>query len=695
MRITVKNYMTKPATPEFDFMAKWNNNNPMPLRTMVGEVVKETRGMVYMKLHGDIYAEKICVCMKCERPLTNPISQYFGIGPECGGHNYINPFDTEEELKEAVKSYRAQLQNITWSGWIIKSAIIDSEEDMQTKPKQGTKRVINIEVRNSVKNTYDNKSAFISFEYAEDIVDAIRQIPIRFYNAENKEWEIPVNSVDLLKLKINREITVFNEKGINILDKDKTVKIPANFKFKTEPFAHQIENIEYALNHNKWILGDEQGLGKSKAIIDYAVIQKQEKGFKHCLIICGVNGLKYNWQNEIKTHSDEIAYILGQRKNAVKGIAERLEDIRNLDKINAYFIITNIESLRNPAVITELNKRNDIDMIVVDEIHKCANPTSQQSKGLLKLSAEIKIAMTGTPLMNTPMDLYLPLKWLGYEQNAFYSFRNHYAIMGGFGGYQVMGYRNLDELQEKLSKVMIRHRKEDVLDLPEKLYIDEYVEMNNAQAKIYFEIQKAIKDDIDRIKISPDPLGQLIRLRQATGYPGILSSTVLDSAKLDRLIELADDAIGNGQKVVIFSNWTQMTDKINEVMSYKYKGIIITGQISTEQRALAINRFQNDDRYVYAVGTIGAMGTGITLTAGTVVIFVDEPWTKAAYDQAVDRCHRIGTTENITIYNLITKDTIDERVHEILTQKGELSDAIIDGNIKTQNKEALINFLLS
>ena len=127
-RITVKSYMTKKASPEFDFMKKWNNDMPMPLRTMIGTVEKETRGMVYMKLHGDVYAERICTCMKCGRPLTNPVSQYFGIGPECGGHNYVNPFNSEEELKAAVGEYRKTLQNITWEGWVIKSAITEREE---------------------------------------------------------------------------------------------------------------------------------------------------------------------------------------------------------------------------------------------------------------------------------------------------------------------------------------------------------------------------------------------------------------------------------------------------------------------------------------------------------------------------------------------------------------------------------------
>ena len=127
-KVTVKQYMTRQATPEFDFMKQWNNDVPMPYRTMIGTVEKETRGMVYMKLHADITEEKTLHCLRCGRPITNPVSQYFGLGPECGGHNYVNPFYSKEELQEAVKSYREKLRNVTWEGWIIKSAIIQEED---------------------------------------------------------------------------------------------------------------------------------------------------------------------------------------------------------------------------------------------------------------------------------------------------------------------------------------------------------------------------------------------------------------------------------------------------------------------------------------------------------------------------------------------------------------------------------------
>lgn len=128
-RITVRQYMTRNSTPDFDFMAKFNNDNPMPLRTMVGVITKETRGMYYAELKADTTFKNIQTCMKCGRPITNPVSQFFGMGPECGCHNYVNPFETEEELNEAVEIYKKEyLGKITWSGWIIKSAITEMQE---------------------------------------------------------------------------------------------------------------------------------------------------------------------------------------------------------------------------------------------------------------------------------------------------------------------------------------------------------------------------------------------------------------------------------------------------------------------------------------------------------------------------------------------------------------------------------------
>ena len=125
-RITVKKYMTQKSNRDFDFMSKWNNDSPMPFVRMTAKVIKQTRGMIYAECFGDI--EKTDSCMKCGKPLTNPVSRLYGLGPECGQHAYINPFDTEDELKEHLEEVKIKLQNVKWTGWIIKSAVKDCEE---------------------------------------------------------------------------------------------------------------------------------------------------------------------------------------------------------------------------------------------------------------------------------------------------------------------------------------------------------------------------------------------------------------------------------------------------------------------------------------------------------------------------------------------------------------------------------------
>ena len=558
--------------------------------------------------------------------------------------------------------------------------------------------MINVRIDKADKCNEDY-SLFVSFDYNQKIVDTIRELPTRFWNKDTKEWELPLKKLEYLVENLSEFSFDITGKYVT-LEAPKAI-VPKNFKFKTKPFEHQIDGFNYGLQYDRWLLGDEQGLGKTKQVIDIAVAKKLANGYKHCLIICGVNGLKWNWYNEVLTHSNEKPYILGQRRRkngnlVIDGSGAKLEDVENLNKIDNYFIITNVETLRNADINDELIKqckRGEINMIAADEVHKMKNPSSQQGKAFLKLQTKTMIAMTGTPLMNTPMDLFIILKWLGYEKNAFYRFKNHYCVMGGYGGYEVIGYKNLDELQERLNDIMLRRLKDEVLDLPEKTYVDEYVELTPKQAKIYAEVTSEIKENIDNIKMASNPLAELIRMRQATGYTGILSSTIQESAKLDRMEELVADAVDNGRKVVIFSNWTQMTSPIIDRLG-KYNPAVITGEINAETRQLMIDKFQNDSRCKVIVGTSGAMGTGLTLTAGTVEIFLDHPWNRALYDQCVDRCHRSGQKKNITIYNIMAKGTIDERIWQIVNDKGAMSDAIVDGRL-TGNKSELLNFLLS
>lgn len=556
--------------------------------------------------------------------------------------------------------------------------------------------MININIANSKKCNGDY-SMFITFDYDQKIVDVIREFPSRAWNKEKKEWEVPFTKLGELVTKLSDYDFDITGQYVT-LEKPKAVT-PNGFKFKTTPFQHQIDGFNYGLQYDRWLLGDEQGLGKTKQVIDIAVAKKLQKGYKHCLIICGVNGLKWNWLNEIHTHSDENGWILGQRyknrKLVIGSNADKLYDLTHLDAISDYFLITNVESMRDESIVAQIAKYakdKTIGIVAIDEVHKCKNPSSQQGKGILKVQPECRIAMTGTPLMNNPLDLYIILKWLGYEKHAFYAFKKHYCVYGGYGGYEIMGYRNLDELREQLDSIMLRRLKKEVLDLPEKTHINEYVEMTPKQEIIYKEVTAQIRANIDQIKMANNPLSELIRMRQATGYTGILSSTIKESAKLDRMEELVEEARQNDKQVVIFSNWTQMTDAIYERLHMKYPLSLITGQTADELRQHNVREFQ-EGRSKVMIGTIGAMGTGLTLTAGTVEIFLDEPWNRANKEQAEDRCHRVGTKENVTIYTLICKGTIDERINELVEKKGAMADALVDGKIAI-DKSDLLEFLI-
>ena len=568
--------------------------------------------------------------------------------------------------------------------------------------------MIHIEIKESNKLKTEEKSAFVSFPYDNTILNEIRSYPFRYYIPESTCWEIPINKVNSFIQKMqNYKIQIDGD--LSILNDKKEIKLPKNFSFKTKPYEHQIDGVEYGLEHERWFLGDEQGLGKTKQAIDIAVARKLAYGYKHCLIVCGVNTLKWNWVNEIHTHSNEDAYIIGQKtdRNGNIKIGSTKDKVADLDFILTkkgdddlpYFLITNVESFRDGNIATaiaNLCMRDIIGMCVADEMHKMKNPQAQQTKGFFRCLPRCRIGMTGTPLMNSPLDLYVILTWLGYEYHSFYSFKQHYCVMGGYGGYEVVGYKNMEQLTAQVKEIMLRRLKSDVLDLPEKTYVDEYVEMDGKQSIMYKEVKAGIKSALTNGEIDLDnPLSALIRLRQTTGYPGIISPTVTESAKLDRMEDLVEEAVSNNQKVVIFSNWTQMTDEIFiRLNKTEYMPQRITGETKDEARQIIVDSFQNEDSYKVLIGTIGAMGTGLTLTAGTVVIFVDEPWNKALYDQAVDRCHRIGQKNNITIYNLLTKGTIDERIHELVYKKGLFSDAIIDGKIMG-NKTEIFNYLIS
>lgn len=539
-------------------------------------------------------------------------------------------------------------------------------------------------------------SLFITFDYQKIIVDELKLLPTTFFNPDTKEWEIPITQLSEF---IDR-VCIYDNINLKLYSNDaKSYQKYELGPYKTEPFKHQLEGIEFGLNHDNWLLLDSPGLGKTLQITYLAQELKERYNIQHCLIICGINTLKTNWKMEIEKHSNLSCRILGQRINrkgrlVVDGISERLKQLQN--PIEEFFVITNIETLRDDKIFKALqkNKFNKFDMMVVDEIHCCKNPNSQQGKHLLKLNnSKFKIGLTGTLLMNNPLDTYVPLKWIGAEKATYTNFKYYYCNFGGPFNQILVGFKNIPHLKYHLEKYSLRRTK-DILDLPPKTIINEYVDMNDTQMSFYNNIKEGIISQVDKVTIKQNAalLGMVARFRQASVLPSILTTEDIKSSKIERAIDLTEQLISAGEKVVIFSTFKAPVYELQQLLS-KYNVVIATGDQKDDDIERAKYQFQNDPNTKLFIGTWSKCGTGITLNAASYMIFLDTPFTWSVYEQAQDRIHRIGSQRPVFIYNLIAKETIDERVLEIVNDKKALSNYIIDDEITQSGLDSLRKYI--
>lgn len=533
-------------------------------------------------------------------------------------------------------------------------------------------------------------SVVLKFNFDPGMIQYIKGHCSKSYNPDTREWTITKRDYENLK-NVFSNTYQFNES----IEEVKKFKPVINYHFdesevdlKLKLLPHQLECVDFHINYDKTLNGCEMGLGKTQISIAAALWRKKYNNIKHCLIICGVNGNKYNWNDvEIPKTCNEQPFLF-----TGKGEYKYLQ-FSNLP--DNFFLICNIETLRlktKKPIIDLIRQKVDsgeIEMIIFDECHSVKDPQAQQTKALLKLKPKYAIAMSGTIIMNSPLDCYVPMRFIGKEEHNYYQFRNFYCEMGGFMQKQVVGYKNLHFLQQQLDTCMIRFRKKDVLDLPDKIEKIEYVEMTQKQTQVYREMCMNVYRNLHKIKRSNNPLAMLTHLRQTTGYTGIVSDTIYESAKLDRMEELVDDIMKNNEKVIIYSIWSHITDEIVKRLE-KYNPLLYTGETKENERRNVKKIFMEDDKHKILVGTVKALGTGETLTSANNVIFVDEPWNRATKQQAEDRVHRVGQDKTVVIYTLLSKNTIDETVHNILMDKGEMSDKIVDG-MKPQDQMEIVN----
>lgn len=364
--------------------------------------------------------------------------------------------------------------------------------------------------------------------------------------------------------------------------------------------------------------------------------------------------------------------------------------------LDEFFIIINIESIRDKTIIDAIRTtKNNIGMVVFDECHK-ASKKSQQGENLLKLiNFERKIGMTGTLILNNPISAFLPLKWIGVEHATLTNFKRQYCVFGGFRDTQIIGYKNLDLLKQEIESCSLRRTKEDILDLPEKTVINEIVEMDEKHKKFYEAVKDGIKEECDKIVLdTKNTLSMAVRLKEATVCPSMLTTENIMSSKMQRCVDLCDEIISNGDKVVILSSFKEPVYQLKELLK-DYNPVIATGDIPDDLVSKNIDLFQTDPKYKVFIGTHAKAGTGISLNAARYSILLDLP--KFSYAQTLqseDRIHRVNNTQSVFIYRLICEGTVDEVELEIIEKKKAIGDFMIDGSDDVNTLTILQNYIL-
>lgn len=488
-----------------------------------------------------------------------------------------------------------------------------------------------------------------------------------------------LRSYDTIDIRLNCGLNKILPKSTQLLSEDKWI---------LKPFKHQLDGIKFGKIHDSFLLLDDPGMGKTLQMIYLAEELKEQEGLEHCLIVCGINALKSNWKKEIQKCSRLSCRILGE-KVSKKGrvsystTAERAKEI--LNPISEFFIITNIETLRNDNVIESIKKsKNKIGMIVLDEAHKVKSANSQQAKNLKKLSKyKHKIALTGTLIMNKPLDAFNALKWIDVEKSNLTDFKSQYCVFGGFGNHQIVGYKNIDSLKSEIEMYSLRRKKTDIEDFPDKIIINEVIEMEDDHRKFYENVQEGIKSECDKIDLNPKKvLALTTRLKQATVCPSILTSENINASKINRAFDLIEEICATGEKVVVMSTYKQPLQELyNKLNEYGYKVLLGTGDLDDAEVSSNIDKFQNLDDYRIFLATTSKCGTGITLNAASYMICIDLPWTYALQQQVEDRINRITNKKSATIYRLICQGTIDEAILSTISTKKAISDYIIDDTV--------------
>ena len=437
------------------------------------------------------------------------------------------------------------------------------------------------------------------------------------------------------------------------------------------PLDHQKDAIQKLVENKKFILADDMGLGKTTSTIIAAL----ETGAKKVLIICPAS-LKINWQREIENYSQRTTSIIEGKK----------WDDADFVIIN-YDIIKNFHDDKKKDASTIINSK--FDLVIVDEAHYIQNSQAQRTKLINDIGKKVDRVwlLTGTPITSRPINYYNLLNlidspvaqnWMAFVKR----YCNGFQFQAGRRKiWNVSGASNLEELRDRTAPLVLRRLKENVLDLPEKIITPVYLRL---KSKEYEELMGEYYDWYDKSGESDSLTLQFTKLTKVR--------QVIADEKTKATIELCENIIEQGKKVIVFTNFTKSLELILE--HFGKKAVRLDGQMSQKERQLSVDRFQTEDDIMVFVGNIKAAGVGITLTAAEAVVMNDLSFLPSDHSQAEDRSYRYGQKNNVLVYYPIFDNTVEGIIYDILKKKKNIFETIMGDNANSMDSvEEIMNLI--
>ena len=512
--------------------------------------------------------------------------------------------------------------------------------------------------------------------------DALKALGGLWHSEVPKGWSFYMNETNLAMLLDKMTFSFFDEsiKDIVLGDRkhDELMTYYANAHAEEKPIMLRVPGLKvtkerFIRNYQKlavlfgaqakigFLCGDEMGLGKSVMTIAAALWRKANMGIKRCLIIAPAS-VKFNWDAEIRLWCSETFTIIhGTRKQRDEQWAQ-----------DTFFKVTNPETIvQDMERVPQVKK--PWDMIAFDEVHFIKRWNSVRSQTIKKLPLSplgLRVGMSGTPVDGRLEDLHSIFEFLvpgllGPRR----TFMWRYAIRDEYNA--VLEYKNVEDFYKTIRPFFIRRLKKDVAkDLPDKLFKAKYITLPKEELKLYEELV----NQEHHITCEAEAMTVVLRARQFCDSPGLLDMEPRVGAKLTYAMELLEEIISCGHKVLVFSMFEKMVKILRQCCDEKgWRYFTITGETPVKERVEIARRF-NEETDVDLCVMDEAGATGLNFQKATYVIHYDDNWSPAVMKQRTDRAHRLTTTQPVTVVNLVCADTVEERrVRAILNKKDALS----------------------